>query len=155
MGQVVEFSQENDRRQRISHTIDELLDERQQVLVGYCSLAGVSSFDTRKDEQHHVKAGELQSFCQILVDYTALGHFEVYQRIIEGKERRSAVQKVAREVYPAIAETTDHLIDFNDKYDGIDEEDFSELAEDLSKVGEVLAIRGELEDRILAALRRA
>ena len=153
MGQVVEFSQENDRRQRISHTIDELLEERQQVLVGYCSLAGVSSFDNRQDEQHQVKAGELQSFCQILVDYTALGHFEIYQRIIEGKERRTAVQKVAREVYPAIAETTDHLVDFNDKYDGIDEEDFSELPDDLSKVGEVLAIRGELEDRILAAMR--
>ena len=153
MGQVLEFSQENDRRQRVMHTIEELLEERQQVYVGYCTLAGVSSVDGRSEERHEVKPAELQSFCQILVDYTALGHFEVYQRIIEGKERRSAVQKIAKEVYPAIAETTDHLVDFNDKYDGLDEEDFSQLADDLSKIGEVLAVRGELEDRVLAAMR--
>ena len=153
MGQVVEFSQENDRRQRINHTIQELLTERQEVLVTFCTLAGVSSFDRRSDEEHQVKPGELQSFCQILVDYTALGHFEIYQRIIEGKERRAAVKKIADEVYPAIAETTDHLIDFNDKYDGTDADDYSDLSNDLSRVGEVLAIRGDLEDRILAAMR--
>ena len=153
MGQVVEFSQENERRQRINHTINELLEERQQVFVSFCALVGVSSFEQRRDEEHRVKPGELQSFCQILVDYTALGHFEVYQRIIEGKERRIAVRKVAEEVYPAIAETTDHLIDFNDKYDDFEDEDFDELSSDLSRIGEVLAVRGELEDRILAALR--
>ncbi|MEM7208967.1 MAG: Rsd/AlgQ family anti-sigma factor [Pseudomonadota bacterium] len=153
MGQILEFSQENERRQRINHTIDELLEERQEVLVSFCSLAGLSSFDQRGEEEHQVKPGELQSFCQILVDYTALGHFEVYQRIIEGKERRVAVKRVADEVYPAIAETTDHLIDFNDKYDSLDDDDFSQLARDLSRVGEVLAIRGELEDKILAAMR--
>ena len=154
MGQVVEFSQENERRQRINHTIEELLEERQQVFVSFCDLAGISAFDKRH-ETPEVKPDELQSFCQILVDYTALGHFEIYQRIIEGKERRGAVKKVADEVYPAIAETTDFLVDFNDKYDGLDDQDFSELPGDLSKIGEVLAIRGDLEDRILTALRPA
>ncbi len=153
MGLVVEFSQETERRHRMTHTIEELLDERQEVLVGFCALAGLSSFDKRGDEEHQVKPGELQSFCQILVDYTALGHFEIYQRIIEGNERRVAVRKVADELYPAIAETTDYLVDFNDKYDDLDNEDFSQLAADLSRIGEVLAIRSELEDRLLAALR--
>ena len=34
-----------------------------------------------------------------------------------------------------------------------EDEDFDELSSDLSRIGEVLAVRGELEDRILAALR--
>ena len=153
MGLVVEFSQENERRHRMTHTIEALVKERQQVFVSYCALAGLSSFDSRSDEKHVVKPGELQSFCQILVDYTALGHFEVYQRIIEGKERRSTVKKLAEELYPAIAETTDHLVDFNDKYDSLDNEDFSQLSADLSRIGEVLAVRSELEDRLLTALR--
>ncbi len=153
MGQVVELSQENERRQRVAHTIEELLAERQQVFVNFCGLAGVSSFDKRRDEEHQVKPGELQSFCQILVDYIALGHFEIYQRIIEGKERRSVVRKVAEDVYPAIVETTDHLVDFNDKYDGFDDEDADQLVNDLSRIGEVLAVRGELEDRLLTAMR--
>ena len=102
-----------DRRERLHHTISSLIRLRQDVVVSYCRLAGVSSFERREVEAHHVDADELRSFCQIMVDYTAMGHFEVYQRIIEGKERRQAVKEAAAHVYPAIAETTDYLVDFN------------------------------------------
>jgi regulator of sigma D len=127
---------------------------RQEVVVSYCQLSGVSSFTARDHESHAVEADQLRRFCQIMVDYTAMGHFEVYQRIIEGKERRRAVKDVAAVVYPAIAETTDYLVDFNDKYDAFEgtDEDLEMLAGDLSRLGEIIAIRGELEDQILAAL---
>ena len=145
-----------DRRERLHHTIDSLIRLRQEVVVSYCQLAGVSSFDRREEEAHVVEADELRSFCQIMVDYTAMGHFEVYERIIEGKEGRRAVKDVAARVYPARAETTDYLVDFNDKYDDFDSspDEVSMLAEDLSRLGEVIAVRGELEDQILAALKR-
>ena len=143
-----------DRRERLTHTIKSLVRLRQEVVVSYCQLAGVSSFDNREQETHAVAASELRSFCQIMVDYTAMGHFEVYQRIIEGKERRQAVKTVADEVYPAIAETTDYLIDFNDKYDAFDgtEDEVAELAGDLARLGQIISVRGELEDKILDAL---
>ena len=85
-----------------------------------------------------------------------MGHFEIYQRIIEGKERRRAVKAVAAEVYPAIAETTDFLVDFNDKYDAFEgtDEDVKMLSGDLSRLGEIIAVRGELEDQILDALKQ-
>ncbi|MBX2836663.1 MAG: sigma D regulator, partial [Gammaproteobacteria bacterium] len=105
-----------ERRERLHNTISSLVKLRQEMVVAYCQLAGVSSFDRRDLEKHNVQAEELRSFCQVMVDYTAMGHFEVYQRIIEGKERRRAVNEVAVDVYPAIAETTDYLVDFNDKY---------------------------------------
>jgi len=144
-----------ERRERLEHTIDSLTKLRQEVVVGYCRLAGVSSFDRRESEDHSIEPDALRSFCQIMVDYTAMGHFEVYQRIIEGKERRKAVKQVAAQVYPAIAETTDWLVDFNDKYDAFDgtDEDVEMLAGDLSRLGEIITVRGELEDQILAALR--
>lgn len=143
-----------DRRERLHHTISSLIRLRQDVVVSYCRLAGVSSFERRDVEAHHVDADELRSFCQIMVDYTAMGHFEVYQRIIEGKERRQAVKDAAAQVYPAIAETTDYLVDFNDKYDAFDgsAEDVEMLAGDLARLGQIIAIRGELEDQILDAL---
>ena len=127
---------------------------RQDVVVSYCQLAGVSSFAQRDSETHSVQPSELRSFCQIMVDYTAMGHFEVYQRIIDGKERRTAVKDIAREVYPAIAETTDYLIDFNDKYDAFEAsaEEVEMLAADLSKLGQIISVRGDLEDQILEAL---
>jgi regulator of sigma D len=145
-----------ERRARLHGTIESLVKLRQEVIVSYCQLSGVSSFARRDVETPSVDADQLRRFCQIMVDYTAMGHFEVYQRIIEGKERRVAVKAVAAEVYPAIAETTDYLVDFNDKYDAFEGtvEDVEMLTADLSRLGEIIAIRGELEDQILAALRQ-
>lgn len=157
-----EFGSDNagkgvDRRERLHTTIESLVKLRQEVVVSYCQLAGVSSFANRNVEEHRIEPEQLRSFCQIMVDYTAMGHFEVYQRIIEGKERRRAVKEVAAQVYPAIAETTDFLVDFNDKYDGYEsaESDMEEqLAGDLSRLGEIIGVRGELEDQILTALAK-
>lgn len=145
-----------ERRERLHNTIAALVKLRQEVVVSYCQLSGVSSFDSRNEESHAVEADQLRRFCQIMVDYTAMGHFEVYQRIIEGKERRRAVKEVAADVYPAIAETTDYLVDFNDKYDAFEgtSEDVDMLAGDLSRLGEIIAVRGELEDQILASLEQ-
>lgn len=145
-----------ERRGRLKQTIESLVKLRQDVVVSYCKLAGLSSFSARASEEHSVQPDQLRKFCQIMVDYTAMGHFEVYQRIIEGNERRQAVRDVAAEVYPAIAETTDFLVDFNDKYDAFEAtpEELDQLSTDLGKLGEMLSVRGELEDRILAALAR-
>lgn len=143
-----------DRRERLHHTIKSLMRLRQEVIVSYCQMAGVSSFDKRDLEARSVEPSELRSFCQIMVDYTAMGHFEIYQRIIDGKERRKAVKAVADEVYPSIAQTTDYLIDFNDKYDAFEgsAEEVEMLQGDLQKLGQIVSVRGELEDRLLEAL---
>ncbi len=143
-----------DRRTRLTETINSLIQLRQEMYVSYCQLAGVSTFDRRMVEQNNGQSEQLRSFCQLMVDYTAMGHFEVYQRIIDGQERRVAVKEVAAKVYPGIADTTNFLVDFNDKYVDFQgtEQELDELDTDLSKLGEVIAVRGDLEDQILAAL---
>jgi regulator of sigma D len=145
-----------ERRARLYGTIESLVKLRQEVIVSFCKLSGVSTFADRESANFTIKADQLRSFCQVMVDYTAMGHFEIYQRIIEGKERRRAVKDVAAEVYPAIAETTDFLVDFNDKYDTFEgtEDDVHMLSGDLSQLGEIIAVRGDLEDKILAALKK-
>ena len=140
------ISEENDRRQRFSHTINELLEERQEVLVGYCELAAL---DAGGAELEQVLA-ELKRFTQMLVDYTALGHFEIYQRIMEGKERRESIKAIANDIYDTIARTTDFFVEFNDKYEGADDqESLIPLQSDLSLVGEAMASRIEKEDKLL------
>lgn len=140
------ISAEDDRRQRQTHTINELLSERQEVLVKMCELADLDTDEADVD----VIVSCLKSFNQTLVDYTALGHFEIYERIIDGKERRASVSKIANRVYPAISVTTQKFVEFNDKYDGVDDiESFSSLHQDLSKIGEALAERIESEDQLL------
>ncbi len=140
------ISQEDDRRQRLSHTINELLSERQEVLVGYCELAALEASGAPLKET----LAELKRFNQMLVDYTALGHFEIYQRIMEGKERRESIRAIADQIYPTIARTTDYIVEFNDKYEGADDhESITPLADDLSLLGEAMASRIEKEDKLL------
>ncbi len=149
-----EAVENTDRRTRLNETIQSLIQLRQEMFVSYCQLAGISAFDQRSVERPATQSEQLRSFCQVMVDYTAMGHFEVYQRIIDGKERRVAVKEMATKVYPGIADTTNFLVDFNDKYVDFkgSEEEMDSLDTDLSKLGEVIAVRGDLEDQILAAL---
>ena len=89
------------------------------------------------------------------MDYIAAGHFGLYERISSGKERRQGVNSLAEELYPRIAETTDIAVAFNDKYDcGDDGKIGPNLGKDLSRLGEELALRAELEDQLLNAMAR-
>jgi regulator of sigma D len=140
------ISEENDRRQRLSHTINELLAERQEVLVGYCELAGLEAGGGELDQV----LAELRKFTQMLVDYTALGHFEIYQRIMEGNERRESIKAIAHDIYQTISRTTDYFVEFNDKYEGADDrESLIPLQQDLSLIGEAMASRIDKEDKLL------
>ena len=142
-------SAENNRRQRQSDTIQSLLTERQEVIVAMCNLAELESKDIEAEAVLEI----LKSFNQALVDYTALGHFEIYERIIDGKERREKVKRIANRVYPSISSTTEYFVDFNDKYDGADGQDsLVDLYKDLSSVGEAMAARIESEDQLLREL---
>ena len=137
-----------ERRSGTHEMVNKLLAERQEMLVMFCKVAGLQPFP-------EAESGEdlLQRFCEVLVDYSAFGHFEIYERIIDGRERRSKVVEVAREVYPRIAEATECAVEFNDKYDANDHElDLHRLESDMGKLGEELAIRIEMEDRIIGAL---
>ena len=147
IAQIAEkISAEENRRTRQTHTINNLLRERQQVLVSMCELAELESGDVPPDTVIH----NLRSFNQRLVDYTAMGHFEIYERIIDGKERRGNIKMVADRVYPSISVTTQVFVDFNDKYDGVDEpESLVDLYSDLSGIGEAMAERIESEDMLL------
>jgi len=137
-----------ERRTRTKAMVEKWLDERQQMLVLYCKLAGIDSFSPDKPEKQL-----LRDFCQLLVDYVAFGHFEVFDRITTGDERRGRVIKVAREAYPKIAEVTELVVEFNDKYDLSDHrQPLDNLGRDLSILGEDLASRIELEDRVVTAL---
>ena len=142
-------SAENDRRKRQSDTIKALISERQEVIVAMCGLAELES----KDTSTNTVLENLKAFNQTLIDYTALGHFEIYERIIDGQERREKVKRIANRVYPSISSTTEHFVDFNDKYDGADNhESLVDLYKDLSSVGEAIAVRIESEDKLLNEL---
>lgn len=140
--------QKTDRRGRTQEMVRKLLSERQEMLSMFCRVAGLQPYS-----EPAPGADLLQEFCQVLVDYSAFGHFEIYERIVAGRERRVQVVTVAREVYPRIAEASEVAVEFNDKYDASNHRlDLHQLDRDLCKLGEELAVRIEMEDRIIQAL---
>ncbi len=137
-----------ERRGGSRDLIQKLMSERTEMLVLYCRLAGL---DAGKHERRHApEARLLQEFCQVMVDYLAAGHFSLYERLINGNERRKSLAELAEQIYPRIAETTQAALDFNDKYDGKNGQELSmSFDDDLSRLGELLANRIEVEDRLL------
>lgn len=137
-----------ERRQSTRTMIDNLLAERKEVLILYSRVAGLQPFDEEDDDSN-----VLRQFIQLLVDYIAAAHFGLYERIVSGKERRQGVVKLAEELYPRIAECTDVVVAFNDRYDAADAVAAGDgLSRDLSRLGEHLAERIELEDKLIAEL---
>jgi regulator of sigma D len=141
-----------ERRSRTRKEIKQLIEERNSVLAQYYNLAKQAESDT---DDLNSTLELLQEFCQELVDYMALGHFEIYRRIEEGNERRDDITKLANRVMPRINDTTQVAIAFNDLYDdtsNLDETAVTQLPNYLAKLGEELATRIDLEDQFINTL---
>jgi regulator of sigma D len=142
----------HDRRARTRKEIKQLIAERNNVLSQYYNLA---SHADQSPENNEETLELLQEFCQDLVDYLATGHFEIYRRIEEKEERRSEIVQLANEAFDRITETTSVAVAFNDLYDtsqSFDPEVLKQLPQQLSKLGEELATRIDLEDRFINTL---
>jgi len=153
MNDSVDKQPPNDRRSRTRKEIKQLISERNEVLSLYCNLAGCDSNETV--DVNDIDTEILQEFCQLLIDYIATGHFELYRRISEGEERRTDMIRLANAIYPRIERTTKIAVDFNDMFDGSStksEEVWKKLPSHLSMLGEELATRIELEDQLINTL---
>lgn len=142
----------HDRRSRTRKEIKQLIAERNSVLSQYYSLVSQTEEESTDRE---TLADLLQEFCQDLVDYLATGHFEIYRRLEEGEERRGVMVRLADEVYESFNETTQVAVAFNDFYDfseGRNLDAIDRLPEQLSRLGQVLASRIEIEDRFINTL---
>ena len=140
-----------ERRIETQEMVSKLLVERQEMMVLFCQVAGLEPYSP--DEPANQRLSE---FCQVLMDYMAFGHFEIYDRISRGEEKRADVIRVAEEVYAKLVEAADYAVAFNDKYDTSNKHeslDQDHLEQDLSILGEELAVRIEMEDRLVTAMQ--
>ena len=136
------------KRNASSMQIRHMLDERKELLALLLRVFGLTHHG------HDVPdAGLLEEFCELVVDYIAAGHFGLYQRIAEGKERRTRVVSLARNIYPEIEKTTQIALAFSEKYkiDGAHDR-ADRLHSDLSELGVALTTRIELEDKLITAV---
>ncbi|BEH13163.1 sigma D regulator [Marinobacter shengliensis] len=137
----------------VSELIDRWLKERQELLVRYCDLSTETDFS-----QTEMLRDKFVRLCEVLVDYVSAGHFEVYEQLIqEAREFNDGGLELVAKVYPRIEQTTGVALNFNDRVDGrlLTEGDVRELFSELSKLGEVLESRFEMEDFLIEHLHNA
>lgn len=137
----------NDAKNRwggVSDIIDHWLEERNELLVKYVALSNPTN--TNDDS-----VSQVQALCEVLMDYVSAGHFEVFERMMEGVE---AGENYIKQLYGRIGDTTEIALAFNDKYDNAEhsQEALDDLPRDLSLLGEAIASRIDLEDQMMERL---
>jgi regulator of sigma D len=143
----------DERWQHVDILLESWLAERQDLIVQFCGLSGVHKLSPQNGNRNN----RLNAFCQVLVDYISAGHFEIYYQLLEEAEayRDGSIEK-AEALLPRITATTQVILDFNDRYvDRKEITDPSLLAKHLSALGETLAARFDLEDRLVAKLHHS
>ncbi|MEM8498450.1 MAG: Rsd/AlgQ family anti-sigma factor [Pseudomonadota bacterium] len=140
-----------DNADKLNHAIEGWLQERQELIVLYCSVCGVH----QQIIESPTKIQRLKTFCQILVDYCSAGHFEVFPELIKqaatGGDESSTI---ANSLLGKIQDTTDISLDFNDRYETeeLPPEVLEPLSRHLSKLGEALELRFHYEDQLVEYL---
>ena len=134
----------------VNELIDKWLVERQDLIVKFCDL----TMNHPSSQENTIE--KLQSFCQVLVDYVSVGHFEIYEQLIaEAIDFNNEDGTVLVETtIPQIQETTEVALDFNDSFDDIHKVDdgVDKLVARLERLGRTLEIRFEFEDQLIEAI---
>ncbi|ODP98501.1 MULTISPECIES: Rsd/AlgQ family anti-sigma factor [Salinivibrio] len=133
--------------------IDYWLELRRQLLVEYYNVAGVAA----KKKQTLPTKAELDRFCDYLVDYISTGHFKIYNMVMERWQSTGfSATKETDNLYFRIVDTTDPLLDYNDKFSAVDldddDYDATDFDQDMSAIGEWLEQRFELEDTLIRVI---
>jgi regulator of sigma D len=128
--------------------IDRWLQERKELVEAYAAINGSAQAPS---------SNALQHFCEILVDYVSAGHFEVYEQLTsEAKafgDQRGL--ELAKQIYPRIEVITEAALAFNDRCDAGDRADSAALLNELTRLGQLLHERFELEDCLIEVLHNA
>jgi len=144
----MQFNDRKERRSTANQLIDNMLNERKQLLALLLQTSNLVPGDAERSDNDL-----LEEFCQVLVDYIAAGHFGLYERISQGKEKRRTVADLANTVYPKIEESTQIALEFSSKYNPERiKTGLNNLQKDLSVLGEALTTRIELEDQLISKM---
>ena len=128
--------------------VDRWLHVRKHLLVAYYNLVGLKP---GKESFMRLNEKALDDFCQSLVDYLSSGHFNIYERIIREMEGNPPLLEATR-LYPQLEDNTQQIMDYYDSCleNAIDHDNYLEFQQALSDIGEALAARFTLEDKLIA-----
>lgn len=135
------------------HTIiDRWLAQRRQLIEAGMQLR-------EREDYTPTDTPKIQAFCEQLVDYVSVGHFNVYEQLaLEAKEFHDDTALILfKQLMPEIESTTELALEFNDKYDTKEHcnAQLEALPFSLQALSVVMAERFDYEDRLIKELHEA
>ncbi|MEL0614130.1 MULTISPECIES: sigma D regulator [Marinomonas] len=136
----------------VHEIIDRWLAQRRQLIEAGMQLR-------ERGEYTPTDTPKIQAFCELLVDYVSVGHFNVYEQLaLEAKDfRDDHALTLLKELLPEIDGTTQLALEFNDKYDTKEHcnGQLEALLFSLQALSVIMAERFEYEDRLIKELHEA
>lgn len=139
----------------VDEMLSRWLQERQELIGHFVATKELKTSPTQNKTSQGKTGQRLEQFCEVLVDYVSAGHFEIYDKLIcEAQDFDDTDSiRLAQALYPKIGSTTELALEFNDRYENSVKSDSLDL--DLAAVGDVLATRFALEDRLIEDIHTA
>ncbi len=130
--------------------VDRWLQTRKHLLVAYYNLVGIKP---GKDSLAALDEVALDTFCQGLVDYLSTVHFKIYENIIRDLEKTHPRAK-AIQLYPQLEANTQQIMDLYDTHfeSAIDQDNCIVFQNALSEIGEAMASRFAIEDKLIVSV---
>jgi len=127
--------------------VDRWLNTRKQLLIYYYNLVGIKP---GKGSYMQLNEKALDEFCHNLVEYLSAGHFNIYERIISEMEGTSPLL-ASTQIYTLLEANTAEIMEYYDSSleNAIDHDNCIEFQQALSGIGEALAARFTLEDKLI------
>ncbi|MFK5985444.1 MAG: Rsd/AlgQ family anti-sigma factor [Pseudomonadota bacterium] len=95
----------------------------------------------------------LEDLCEQLVDYSGKVHFALLNNIEGNFAEKPEILDIANNISRLLVENTQKILDFQDAYNGdVETTDIEQLTNKLSQVGEIIANRITLEDKLIDAI---
>lgn len=136
--------------QALKHDLQSWLQQRKTLIIQFNTLCQLRPFQLCKDPNS--LDANIITFCQILIDYIAMGQFQVFEQLLTSIEKKPCNQQAAQELYNRLKQTSLQALTFSDQY--TEPFDIKELENDLCTIGELLATRFDLEDDLIGLLPR-
>ena len=128
--------------------VQNCLNGRQKWIVAFHHLCSFRPFTQNHEEFVTVKA--VQEFCEYLIDYASLWHFEFFEKIsLVAEQSQHSYARAYPQLVANLENSLHAILDFNDKYQV--NRELNELEKDLSGLAEKMAQRLEWEDKLLSS----
>ncbi len=145
---MTKLTENTERRNQTGHLINSMLKDSKHLLAMLLEVSAIQHENTTKRDRKL-----LDDFCQALVDYIAAGHFGLFQRVTDGKERRKKVADFVVKIYSKIEQSTQISLGINERYRSSKNKiDLSNLQQDFSQLAEHITLRMDLEDQLIKQL---